>query len=453
MTPPADSRRRAGTDALVIALGYLTSFAYPLVSLPYLARVLGVGNLGVVMVLLAVLQVVVHVADFGFSISALRRASLVSTVEERSRVLMETLWAKTAIWAVCAAPMVVVILAVPVLHEHLPAMLLGLGLVLAGAWHPSWLLQAMGRMITFALIMSCSRIIALAGLLLTVRDTAHMDLAVAWQLAPQALAAVVTWFLIVRVWRVARPMRVTREGVTTALRDSAPLFVSNAAAVLTGSASSLALGALASPVQVALYGAAERFGNAVRGVMRGVVDAMLPRIAHGSVDGMRRFISLGVLGSYALAGTCLALGSGWVIPWYLGADMAQAIWPTRLVGIAMIIAGITAVLTLHANADHRYGTVARLTGIAAVTHVALCIPGALWGGAVGAGIALILSESILAGLFLRDARLRSRRTHRGAPRPLLAPRRPFATSPSPLSPPPPLIAPLPAEPLHDQEIR
>ncbi|MFC7376083.1 lipopolysaccharide biosynthesis protein [Brachybacterium sp. GCM10030268] len=409
-----DSRRRAGTDAVTIALGYLTSFAYPLVSLPFLARVLGVADLGVVMLLLAVLQVVIHVTDFGFSISALRRASLARTVAERSQVLMETVWAKTLIWLVCTVVMIAVTLVVPGLHEHAGAMMLGLLLVLAGAWYPGWMLQAMGRMLTFALVMSLSRIIALGGLLLTVRDPAHMDLAVAWQLAPQALAAVITWWLLVRVWGSARVVWVTRLGVTTALRDSAPLFVSNATVVVTASTSSLALGAFAAPSQVAFFGAAERFGNAVRGVMRGVVDAMLPRMAAGNVAGMRRFVSLGVVAAYGTAGACLAIGAGWVIPWYLGADMVGAIWPTRLVGVMIMIAGITTVLTLHANAEHRYGLVARLTAIGAVVHVALCIPAVLWAGAVGATLALIVTETVMATLFLHDLLRRRSAGARGA---------------------------------------
>lgn len=409
-----DSRRRVSADALVVALGYLTSFVYPLVSLPFLTRTLGVAELGTVMVLLAVLQVVVHVTDFGFSVSALRRASLVRGVEGRSRVLLETVLAKTLIWAVCAVPMTVAVLAVPVLHEHLSAMVLGLVLVLAGAWYPGWLLQAMGRMGAFALIISLSRLVALIGLLLTVRDSAHGDLAVGWQLAPQAFAAVIGWMLLLGVWRSARMIRVTWSGVLAALRDSAPLFVSNAAVVLTGTASSLALGTLSSAVQVAYYGAAERFGNAARGVMRGVSDAMLPRMTADAGPELRRFVSLGVLGCYALAGTALLAGAGWVIPWYLGAGMTGAVGPTRLVGAALIAAGISAMLSMHANAAHRYSTVARFSGIAAVVHAALCIPGALWAGAFGVGCALVVSETVLALMFAADA---ARRRPRPRPRP------------------------------------
>lgn len=410
-----DSRRRAGGDAAVIALGYLTSFAYPLVSLPFLVRTLGVAQLGTVMLLLAVLQVVVHVTDFGFGISALRRASLAGDTRQRSRVLTETVLAKSLIWAICAAVLLAAVLAVPGLREYAPATALGLVLVLAGAWYPGWMLQALGRMITFAAVMALSRLVALAGLLLTVRDPDDGILAVGWQLAPQALAAGATWVLLTRVWAVAGALRVSRAGVVTALRDSAPLFVANAAVIATGSASTLSLGALSTAPQVAFFGAAERFGNAVRGVMRGVSDAMMPRLVSGANPAMRRFVHVGVAGAFLLSGAALVLGAGWVIPWYLGEDMTEAITTTRLMGIAIAVAGISATLSLRATAAHRYGAVARLTGIAGVSHALLCIPGAILGGADGVALALIVSESLLAILFLIDAR--SSASRRAAPRP------------------------------------
>lgn len=408
-----DSRRRAGGDAAVIALGYLTSFAYPLVSLPFLVRTLGVAQLGTVMLVLAVLQVVVHVTDFGFGISALRRASLAGDTRRRSRVLTETVLAKSLIWAICAAVLLAAVLAVPGLREYAPATALGLVLVLAGAWYPGWMLQALGRMITFAAVMALSRLVALAGLLLTVRDPDDGILAVGWQLAPQALAAGATWVLLTRVWKVAGALRVSRAGVVTALRDSAPLFVANAAVIATGSASTLSLGALSTAPQVAFFGAAERFGNAVRGVMRGVSDAMMPRLVAGANPAMRRFVHVGVAGAFLLSGAALVLGAGWVIPWYLGEDMTEAITTTRLMGIAIAVAGISATLSLRATAAHRYGAVARLTGIAGVSHALLCIPGALFGGADGVALALIVSESLLAILFLVDARRGAR--GRGTP--------------------------------------
>ena len=82
-----DSSLRAGSDAIVVGIGYLASFAYPLVSLPLLSRVLGAHDLGRLLFALALVQLIVPLSDFGFGRSALRRIAVARTVEERSRVV------------------------------------------------------------------------------------------------------------------------------------------------------------------------------------------------------------------------------------------------------------------------------------------------------------------------------------------------------------------------------
>lgn len=131
---------------------------------------------------------------------------------------------------------------------------------------------------------------------------------------------------------------------------------------------------------------------------------MLPRLAAGASE-LRRFLYGGILAAYTMAGTGLLVFAGPVIPWYLGPGMEGAIAPTRLLGIAILFAGVTSVMTLRATAAHRYGTVARLTTLAMGLHVVGVVLGAYMHGAVGVGIALVVSEAALAALFLADVHI------------------------------------------------
>ncbi|MDO5662516.1 MAG: lipopolysaccharide biosynthesis protein [Brachybacterium sp.] len=407
----ADSSRKVGGDAAVIAVGYLASFAYPLVSLPFLARALGAEGLGTVMVLLAVLQLVVMTTDFGFGMSALRRTVHAPDRAARSVVVAETLGAKAVLWGACAIVLAVPAATVPLLREHAGALVLGMVLVLLGTWYPGWLLQGLGRTVTFALAMALSRLAALVGLVLTVDGPDHIGRAVGWQLAPMALSALAVWPLLLWRWRQVHPATATPAGIRAALRDSAPLFVPNIAVMVSGSATTLALGALTTPTQVAFFGAAERFANAVRGVGRGVVDAMLPRITRPDTDHrLRRMILGGIPLAYLLSAAALIIGAGPVLPWYLGAEMADAVPVVQLYALLLIPAGLTAALSLRATAQHRYRTVAHYTAIAAIAHLALVVPAVLIGEARGAALSLVACEVLLAALFCRDAARR-----RGAP--------------------------------------
>lgn len=406
-----DSTRKVGSDALVVGLGYLASFAYPLVSLPFLTRVVGVVPLGHLMFALAVLQVVVHVIDFGFGMSALRRIAVAGSRAERSRVVFATIAAKALLWLGSGGILMGIVMLAPQLREYWMLYLVGLLVVGVGAMYPMWLLQGIGRVKAFALLTASSRLVALVFLLLTVRGPEDVVLAMLWQQLPLALSALTSWLMIWLVWHAVERVSLRFADVVDALRDSFPLFVSNASGIILGTSNSVVLGVVATPTQVAYFGAAERFSNAVRGVMRGVVDVMMPRMTREGDQAARlqRVITGGLIGVYVLAGAVLVLAAPWFVPWYLGDEMAPAVPVMQLLGVALMFFGVTQSLQLRAAAAHRFRQVARLAVIGAVVHLALVLPAGWRWGAIGAGIAVVVSDALMATMYVIDHLVHRRR--------------------------------------------
>lgn len=412
----SDSSSRVGSDALAVGLGYLASFAYPLVSLPLLTRAFGPHLLGQFIVALTLLQFVVYITDFGFQKSALRRVALARTAQERSKVLFSTLAATAALWAAAAIVLMIIVALVPGMRSHWQLYALGLGIVGLGAMYPTWFLQGIGRVKTFAVLTSISRLVALACLLLTVHGPGDTLPAMLWQQLPQALSGLISLVMILGPWRAARWTRVRIEQVREALRDSWPMFLANVSQVAIAGSGAVVLGIVSTPTHVAYYGAAERFANAARGVMNGVVDSMLPRMTRSddSSRSMHRLILFGTVAVYGLAGVCLIVFAPLVVPWYLGETMRPTVPVTQVLGVSLVLAGIVQALVLRATAMHHFTTVARVSAIVAVVHVALLFPaGAMW-NATGAACVAVLSEALLAGLYLLDLRS-SRRAEAALP--------------------------------------
>jgi PST family polysaccharide transporter len=426
---PRDSSLRAGSDAFVIGLGYLASFAYPLVSLPLLSRILGAHDLGRFMLALVLVQLVVQFSDFGFGRSALRRIAVATTEKERSHVVFATLGGIGLLWFSSSAVLMAFVLIVPGMREQWLLYAVGLLLVGIGVTYPKWLLQGMGRLRSFALLMSMSRLIALVFLVLTVRTPDDLLLAMLWQQFPLALSALASWFMVLLVWRDIHVVRTTFSAVRGALAESWPMFVANLSNVVISSSNTVVLGIVSTPVHVAYFGSAERFGNAVRGIMHGIVDAMLPRMTRSGEAAHRieRAIMAGIIGTYALAGIVMILAAPAVIPWYLGQELAPAALVTQIIGISLMISGVQMAMFLRATAQHRFRTVARCATTGAIVHVLLLFPAGWMFGSAGAAAVAIVSEGTIAVLFLIDT-FRSRRRASGAATPAAGP---AAESPNP----------------------
>lgn len=398
-----DATRRSmgsiGSDAAAVAAGQLLSFAYPLISLPLLARALGAETLGRLIVIFAALQLLVRLTDYGFSVSAVRSIALADSDDERAHTISATLAASVLLWAAGTVVASTALLLTPSLRADFWLYLVGFLTISVGLGFPTWLLQGLRRLKLFAALTAGSRILALVGLVLTLHGPDDLVWAVLWQFAPMGIATVLVWPYLART--VLRPVFPSLSSVWRALADGRYPFYSSIAQGVMGSVPALALGALSTPSQVAYYGAGERFGNAGRGVLWAVSDAMIPRMADASVSHeaslryQRLVIMSGLFSVFALGGVTLLSIASWFVPWYLGPGFEATVPIARIIGLSLIISGGVAVLALALNAQRRYTAVAKAIASGAGFHLLLLVPLAIRFGAIGAAWALVSSELLV----------------------------------------------------------
>jgi polysaccharide transporter, PST family len=413
--------RELGGDAGLVSLGQIVSYAYPIVSIPLLSRVLGIEGLGLFIVTLAVIQMLLVLTDFGFGFSALRRTAVADTAAERQAVASATITAKLALWAVGSVVLVLVVLAVPSMRQHLDLYLVGVLVSVGAALYPMWYLQGTGRLKLYALLTGGSRVVALAGLVLTVRSADQLGLAVFWQLLPYPLSAAVCWAVMTVQKDVA--LRLSRsEEATKALYDSLPLFVSLIGGQLIVISSAILLGQLAGYRQAGLYGPADRLTSAILGVLVAVEQAILPRLAaaHERPQEINqpKLILASLMGCYGLAGLLLAVAAPVLIPWYLGADFADAVPIVQLMGVATVVTGVTRTFALNLIAADRSGVCSIVTTIGAGWHLVTAALGALIGGAEGVVVAICGTQLFMGAAMGYAIRQGPRRPghHRAEPR-------------------------------------
>lgn len=414
--------RRLGGDAGLVSLGQIVSYAYPLVSIPLLSRVLGIDGLGVFIVTLAVIQILLVWTDFGFGFSALRRTSVAGSSAERQAVAAATITAKLTLWAVGSVVLLVAVLSVPSMRQHFDLYLVGVLLSVGAAVYPMWYLQGTGRLKLYAVLTGGSRVVALVGLVLTVRSDDQLTLAVFWQFLPYALSAVVCWAVLKRQKDVSLRLSTLPEA-NAALTDSLPLFVSLISGQLIVNSSSILLGQLAGYRQVGLFGPADRLSSAINGVIVAVEQAMMPRVAaaheHPHEPNQRKLI-LGILsGCYGIAGLLLVAVAPLLIPWYLGEGFADAVPIVQLMGVATIITGVTRTFALDLIAAGRSKVCSIVTTVAVGWHLVTAMLGAWLWGAEGVAVAICgtqLFMGVAMGLAIRRGPPRLPRHLRVEPR-------------------------------------
>lgn len=288
MSAAAGCLRRLIRSALVQNIGALylircAAYIAPLLTLPWLARVLGPHGLGLLAFVQGIGACVILVVEYGFSFSATQEVSVHRHSPERlSSILAGVQGSKVVLAAGCVLCAVASQPLIPMLDGH--EWLLGAGLFASTgqAFTMTWYFLGIERMLAQSVLEAVLRLAAAASVLVLVRQPGD-----AWKvLALQGLAAWITAGAGMAMAYCRAPFRwPTPELVRQSLaRGSGALFFRVAETSYT-SCNALLLGFLFPANVVGVYASAER-------IARAVLTALLDPVQRAVYPGVARALAV-----------------------------------------------------------------------------------------------------------------------------------------------------------------
>src|SRR5690554_3782766 len=145
------ARFKKSKDGKVLAsnFGYLmllqiAGYVFPLITIPYLARVIGVDGFGKIAFAAAVMVWFQTVSDWGFNYTATRDvARNRDNLEKVSEIFSNVLWARMFLAIVSFILLYTLIAAVPYFNENKDILLVTFLLIPGHILFPDWFFQAM----------------------------------------------------------------------------------------------------------------------------------------------------------------------------------------------------------------------------------------------------------------------------------------------------------------------
>jgi polysaccharide transporter, PST family len=380
------------------------AFILPLVTLPYLARVLGPGAWGGVMFAQAFSIWLSIVVGYGFAFSGTR--AVAREREDRGRVaeIVASVQGAKAILFVLATVVALVAWRVVPFFDESPAFLLWawLAAVLHGL-SPLWFYQGVERLKGAAALDVLAKAVGTLGIFVWVRSPED-----AWRvLALRAAAELIsTGLLTAWMYRSVAPVRLRVGPALGMLRDGWALFVFTSAASVYTSANAFLLGLMASPREVGFFGAGERIVRAASMLLGPISQALYPRVSHlvatdpARAREMIRRSLLPFAGLGAVMGAALFLLAPLLTQIVFGPDYAPVTAVIRVLALIPVLLGLGTVLgiqwALSMGLDRIYTRFVLLAGALNVGLAILLVP---HHGAVGMAVAAVLAElSVEAGL-------------------------------------------------------
>lgn len=271
-----------GGQALLHNLGasfllQVANYLFPLIQLPYLARVLGVEGLGLAVFIMGLVAYFAVLIDWGFPLGATGQvARNRKNLDALGDIFWTTLLARTLL-LLLAGLLLAGFALLPIGRPHVALLAWGGIALLAATITPDWYFQGLERMVMLSGVAFAGRVVTLGLVFALVRGEADVWKYLAITGGVSVLAALATLFYGRHLLPPLR--RVSLGAALKQISDFRHFFLTRASILAYTMSAPVVLALVSGPIATGIYGGAERISRAALAFLNQASSVLFPRVS------------------------------------------------------------------------------------------------------------------------------------------------------------------------------
>jgi len=256
-------RKSKDGRTLVANFGYLSllqiaGYVFPLITIPYLARVIGVDSFGKIAFASAVIVWFENIADWGFNFTATRDvAQNRKDIDQVSEIFSNVIWAKTLLTLVVFILLLTLILLIPTFRENSTILLVSFLLLPSNILFPQWMFQAFERMRYITILSLLAKLLFTLAVFVFIKEKSDFILQPLFTSLGAMLSGLIAMYFIIGKWGV-KLKKPSLKSIFSAIRDSTDVFINNLMPNLFDNFSTILLGFFGTPGSVGILDAGKK---------------------------------------------------------------------------------------------------------------------------------------------------------------------------------------------------
>ena len=399
------NRLSANKDGKALAsnFGYLmimqiTGYIFPLLTIPYLARIIGVEGFGKIAFAAAIIVWFQTITDWGFSYTATRDvARNREDLNRVSEIFSNVLWAKSLLALISFIILFIITEFIPYLKENQIFLLITFMLIPSKILFADCFFKAIEKMKFITIFDLISKAIFTACIFIFVKEKSDFILQPLFLSLGSILVGLVSFYLIVFKWKV-KILPPRYQDIIVTIKNSKDVFINNIVPNFYNSFSSVLLGFWGGSIANGLLDAGSKFANIAQQFINILSRVFFPFLSrksnkHSVYAKINIFISV-------LSAILLIFLAPFIIKMFFTSEFYGAIPVLQIIAFSLIFQTLISTYGLNYMIIHGFERSLRnITIKCSIIGFVISFPLIYFYSFIGAAITITLTRVIL-GLYI-----------------------------------------------------
>jgi PST family polysaccharide transporter len=270
--------RRLTENFISLSLLQGANYLLPLLTFPYLVRVLGAEKFGLLAFATAMIAYFMIITDYGFNLSATREVSIHRDDRDKLiEIFSAVMTIKFALMILSLLMMTILVLSFDKFRAEWNIYYLTFGMVVGQVLFPVWFFQGMERMKYITILNIIAKVIFTVAIFMFVRSDADYWMVPVFNSLGFIIAGVISLYLIMKDFKI-RLGNLSIYSIKWHLQDSSQYFLSRVSVSAFTSSNIMILGLFATNTIIGYYSIAEKLYIAIQSLYIPINQALYPYI-------------------------------------------------------------------------------------------------------------------------------------------------------------------------------
>lgn len=342
-----EDKRRLLSNFMSLSVLQGANYVLPLITLPYLVRVLGPEKYGLIAFAQAFIQYFNILTDYGFNLSATREISIHrNNAQKVSEIFSSVMIIKFCLLVLSFVIMSIIVFSFWKFRQDWPIYYLTFGMVVGQVLFPVWFFQGMERMKYITFLNITAKLIFTIAIFVFIRQASDYIYVPLINLFGYLVAGALALWIVFRGFKIGFKVP-SYSSLVHQLKEGWYIFISTMAISLYTVSNTFILGIFTNNTIVGYYSGAEKIIKAVQGLLSPISQTVYPHIsklASESKDQALRFIrkmTFLVGGGSFVSSLIVFMFAGTIVKILLGSQYLESITVLRILSFLPFIIGLS----------------------------------------------------------------------------------------------------------------